>query len=349
MDELEDNSSTTTADAPLTMSEAVKALTATKPADDVDTDQAEADEAQEDHADEDLTAEEEVEDEEGETGTEDQAEEGEQDDETEAEIGQGRFAGDDAKVRIQNPDGTVEFATVAELKAGNLRNADATKKWQEAADLKRTAEAESATTKQLRQQLADQRDYVSKLIESIVPKMPGPDVLADDPQGYLEQRAQAEQWAEHLQYLKEQTQRDNQSRQAETQKEVKARLAKEWTTALEKLPELSDPKRLEAFGKDTVKYGAAYGYTDEDMSTIHHDHRQLLVFKDAIAWRKLQERQKAAKPAPKGPERPPVLKGGKRLNPKATKHRQANAAMERLNETGSLRDGVQALLARQKG
>jgi hypothetical protein len=38
--------------------------------------------------------------------------------------------------------------------------------------------------------------------------------------------------------------------------------AEEWTTALEKIPELADP-RLEALGKDTLKHGAAYGYSPD--------------------------------------------------------------------------------------
>ena len=124
-------------------------------------------------------------------------------------------------------------------------------------------------------------------------------------------------------------------------------MASEWNAALQKLPELADPQRLEAFGKDTLRYGAAYGYTPDEMARIHHDHRQLLVFKDAIAWRKLRDGHRAGGPTSKGNERPPVLKGGNRLNPKAAKARQANAAMERLNQTGSLKDGVQALIAKQ--
>lgn len=342
MDDLEDNSSTTD-DAPLTLSEAVKAITATKPADDVDTDQAEADEAQEGEADEDLPAEEEGEDEEGDGAEEEQAEEGDEDEEAESD--QGRFVSDTGKVRLD--DGRV--VSIADLKKGTLLHADYTRKTQEVADARRAVDAQSTQNKQLQQQLAEQRDYVAKLIQSIVPEMPGPEMLAKDPQGYLEQRAQAEQWAEHLKYLTEQTQRDHKARQAEVEKGTKERLAKEWTSALDKMPELSDPKRLEAFGKDTVKYGGIYGYSPEDMSRIHHDHRQLLVFKDAIAWRKLQEKRKAEKPAPKGNERPPVMKGGTRLNPKAAKERKANAAMERLNKSGSLQDGVAAYLARQKG
>src|SRR6185503_4180418 len=97
-------------------------------------------------------------------------------------------------------------------------------------------------------QLEEQRDYIARLIQSIVPDVPGPDVLAQDPQGYMEQRADAEEWAKHLQYLDEQRQREHEMRQAETQAATRERLQREWTAALEKLPELSDPQRLEAFG-----------------------------------------------------------------------------------------------------
>jgi hypothetical protein len=342
MDDLEQASSTTT-DAPLTLSAAVKAITAPAPATEVDTDHPDADSAQDGIVHEDQAADADVELEGG-AGGEDPAESDE--DEDEPDGARGRYVAHDGRVRL--PDGTE--ATVSDLIAGNLRNADATRKWQEAAELRRSAEAQSATTFELQQQLAEQRDYIARLIQSIVPDMPGPDVLAQDPQGYMEQRADAEEWARHLQYLDEQRQRDHEVRQAETVKATKARLAREWTTALEKLPELSDPQRLEAFGKDTLRYGAAYGYTPDEISRIHHDHRQLLVFKDAIAWRKLQAKRAsgpgAGGPTAKGPERPPVLKGGNRLNPRAAKARQANAAMDRLNQSGSLKDGVAALIAR---
>ena len=328
MDDLEQASSTTN-DAPLTVSEAVKAITAPAPDDEVDTD----------HSDAELPQAEDI-DFDGEPGDLDQAE-GEEDETADTE--RGRFVAHDGRVRL--PDGSE--ASVSELIAGNLKNADATRKWQEAAELRRSAETQSAHTQQLQMQLAEQRDYIAQLIASIIPDMPGPDVLANDPQGYMEQRADAEEWARHLQYLDEITQRDHQARQAHTQRATRERLASEWNAALQKLPELADPQRLEAFGKDTLRYGAAYGYTPDEMSRIHHDHRQLLVFKDAIAWRKLRAGGPAPKSASEGHERPPVLKGGTRLNPKAAKARQANAAMERLNQTGSLKDGVQALIAKQ--
>lgn len=340
--DLESASSIST-DAPLTLSEAVKAITATPPADEVETDQSDADEAQEADADEDQPTDEDGEVPGsapgyiGEPGEGDQAE----DEDRAPESEKGRYVAHDGRVRL--PDGTE--ATVSELINGNLRNADATRKWQEAADLRRQAEAESASLKQHQQQLSEQRDYVASLIQSIIPEMPGPELLEKDSKEYWTQRAAAEQWQNHLAYLNEQKQRDEQARQAETQQQVKERLAREWTAALAKIPELSDPQRLEAFGKDTLKYGAAYGYTPEELSRIHHDHRQLVVFKKAMAWDKLQDR-KASKPDARDKGRPPVMKGGNRLNPKAARARTANAAMERLNQTGSLRDGVAALIAR---
>lgn len=293
--------------------------------------------------DEELQASDEDEGEEadGEPGDEDQAEPTEDEDEPETE--RGRYVAHDGRVRLA--DGTE--ATVSDLIAGNLKNADATRKWQEAADLRRTAEAESAAIRASEQKINEQREYLASLIQSIIPQAPDPSLLQTDPLGYMTQKANHEQWGQHLAYLEQEQQRTQTERQASAEKEVAEKRQKEWATALEKLPELKDPQRLEAFGKDTLKYGAEYGYTPQELANIHHDHRNLVVMKKAIAWDKLQASKATVQKKVEG--RPPVQRGGKRLNPSEQRARTANDATNRLKQSGRLDDAVAAYLATTKG
>lgn len=257
---------------------------------------------------------------------------------------QGRFVADNAKVRL--PDGTV--TTVHELKRGNLREADYTRKTQEAAARQTETAAQLERIAASEKQLEQQRQYVTSLVKSIIPSAPDPS-MADpnspnyDPAGYISAKAQHESWTQHLSYLDSEEQRAAQERQAKSETETQAKVQKEWATALEKLPELKDAKRLEAFGKKTLKYGPEYGYSPQELANIHHDHRQLLVLKDAIAWRELQASKATVQKKVEG--RPPITKGGNRLSAGGQQARKATDAVSRLKQTGSVEDAAAAYLA----
>jgi hypothetical protein len=315
----------------------------------VQEDQSEAEETDEgDTTDDELQAsdEEAGDEDEGETEAEDQAEEGDEEDEPESD--QGRFVADNAKVRLA--DGTV--TTIAELKAGSLRNGDYTRKTQELAEQRRTVESQSERIKASEQQVNEQAQYVRELLTSIIPQAPDASLTDPrspnfDPVRYQNERAQYEQWTQHLQFLDQQKQQTEQARQAEAEKGMQERLAREWELAQNAIPELKSPEKLKAFGQEVLKFGATYGYSEEELATAHYDHRQLLVLKKAIAWDKLQQSKSTV--AKKVEGRPPVQKGGKRLNPQAQRARAANDAISRLKSSGSVEDAAAAYLASRKG
>lgn len=275
----------------------------------------------------------------GETGDEDQAEDG--DDEPESE--QGRFVADNAKVRLS--DGTV--TTISELKKGSLLNADYTRKTQELAEQRRSTETQSTEAQASKKQAEDQRQFMTTLLQSIVPQAPDPSLLDTDPMAYMRQKTSHEQWAAHLDKLTQDQQRAAQERQAEVQRKEREKADTEWDALIAKVPEFKDEKRLKAFASKMKDHAAAYGIAPEELRAVALDHRQALILKDAIAWRELQ----AKKPdvAKKVEGRPPVTRGGKRLNHSERTARTASDAMNRLKETGSERDAVAAYLASQKG
>lgn len=341
-----------TDDASLSISEAVAAYTQTT--DEADNGQSEEETSEEGEPLETETegnaeGEDEQTDEEGQPEGEEAGEEEEAEGDDTEEVGGGRFAGDDAKVRL--PDGTV--LTVAQLKSGNLMDRDYRQKTMALSEERKAFEAEATAVTQTKTQLAEQQDYMSRLLQSMMPQPPQrPTVSASaDPVAWLQFQEQQEAYnnfAQHLQYIQQQQESSKSELTAKQQEELQNRIKSEFGTLLEKAPELKDQQKLAAFEAEMIATGAAYGFTRDDIAAqVPRDHRMALVLRDAMAWRKLQASK--ANVQDKTPnKRPPVQKGGKRQTPGNIQQHEAKAAMDRLGKTGSLRDGVAAYLATQK-
>jgi hypothetical protein len=344
---MEDIDTQETGGESLSIEQAAAAFVKASTPDEADTSQSEVeDEDEAATTDDELQASDEDESEEtdGEDDPEGQAE-SEDEDAEEPETEKGRYVAHNGRVKL--PDGSE--STIADLIAGNMKERDYRQKTMELAPLKKEVEAQSAALKASEQQLEQQREYVVSLVKSILPPQPDPS-KADprspnyDPAGYQAEQVAFQQWAQHLQHLEAEQQRANEARQAETAKQTEERLKTEWNTALEKLPELKDPKKLESFGKDTMKYGVeAYDYTPQELANIHHDHRQLLVLKDAIAWRKLQASKATVQKKVEG--RPPITKGGNRLTTGGKNARKATDAITKARASGDIADVTAAFIA----
>jgi hypothetical protein len=280
----------------------------------------------------------------GETASEDDAAESDDD---EPESDQGRFVADNAKVRL--PDGTV--TTVHELKRGNLREADYTRKRQEDAALSAETAAEREALEASKKQIDEERAYFKRLVQSIIPDEPDPALYATDPYAHGQQKLAREEWLKHLTYLDQQDQQTAKERAAKFEADQRERGQREWDALLGALPELkavaSDEKelekRLDKFTGDLKRYGKTYGFTPQEIASVALDHRQAVVLSKAIKWDKLQASK--AQVAKKVEGRPPVQKGGKRLNPGDHRARQATDAMNRLKQSGSVEDATAAYLA----
>lgn len=249
----------------------------------------------------------------------------------------------EAKVKL--PDG--EEMTVADLIKGNLRDRDYRQKTMATAELERSYKAKSSEVQQFEQQLAADREFMIQLTQSLMPQKPDYSMVSVDPIGYAEQKAHYEARKEHLDYLigtQQQLSQRKQQEQAETVKEIRAR---EWQATLEHMPELKDSTRLNSFVGEIQKVASEYGYSPQEIQNVGLDHRQVRVLADAIKWRNLQA-SKSKVPA-KVEGRPPVQRGGTRQSPDMQKARDVKVAMDRLKSSGSIRDGVAALLAREKG
>lgn len=256
---------------------------------------------------------------------------------------QGRFVASNGKVKL--PDGTV--STVADLIQGNLRDRDYRQKTMELAETRKGSEAQSAALKAKETQFTEQSDFMVRLLTSILPKAPDPALMDTDPVGYMKATEAHKQWTAHLNSIQRAQQQAKQASQAESAKAESERADAEWGKLLEKVPALSDQKRMTALAADFKTHGAEYGFAPQEIQRIGLDHRQALVLRDAISWRKLQASKGAVDKKVEG--RPPVSRGSKRLSPSESRARATGEAMGRLKKSGSVEDAAAAYLASRKG
>lgn len=304
-------------------------------------------------ADDELQASDEDEGEsEGEDDSDGQAEEV---DDQEPESDQGRFVASNGKVKL--PDGTV--STVADLIAGNMKERDYRQKTMELAPQRRALEEQSSALKASEQQVNEQREYLSSLLESLTPQPPEPiDPSKLDPNSshydpvaymtYMHAKENYDRFVAHTQYIQQQMGLTRQQAEEASHRQRVDKASEENGALLEKLPILRDPAKLKAFADDIISAGKSAGYSQEELrEAVPYDHRMALVLQKAAKWDRLQ----ASKPkvSQKVQGRPPVQRSGKQLSHDAKRSQRANDAMSRLRQTGSLEDATAAYLASRKG
>jgi hypothetical protein len=256
----------------------------------------------------------------------------------EPEIKGGRFAPDTAKVTLD--DGSV--ITVADLKRNNLFQRDYTKKTTELKAEREAFDAERQEVSQFAQSLAEFRDYVAWYAEQNMPKPPEQfkGDPANDPMGYMQWQHQMQQWQQHqqaYQVFQQNKEQEGQKKAGESHAQMQARLQTERDNLFNAWPVLKDPEK----GKqawDGLVNGATqyYGIQPDEVNGLV-DHRQALILRDALAYRKLKD----AAPTVKADVRKPALQDGRRASSKAPTQQRVQS--ERFNQTRSIDDAVAVL------
>ncbi|UXN74496.1 hypothetical protein N8D56_04980 [Devosia sp. A8/3-2] len=185
------------------------------------------------------------------------------------------------------------------------------------------------------------------MLEKYMPKPPDDALYSTDIVKAMEQEREYKARKEELDYLKAQREWDQQQVTKQSGEEARERSNAEWAKLVEALPALKDETRGKALVTGMLAYGQKHGYSEQEVrSALAFDHRRGVILHKAMAYDRLQE--KKAKIPAKVEGRPPVVRSGKRLNAKGSANREARVALNRLNETGSVKDGVRAYLALQK-
>lgn len=253
----------------------------------------------------------------------------------------GRFASDDAKVRLK--DGSV--ISVQDLKRGYLSQQSFTRGTQENAKERETLASQKSEVEQHARTLQAQRDFLLQVAQQFIPQAPDRSLLDSNSPNYdpirfaalkadYDDRIGALSQLQHLTRAEQDRMSQEQQRQ---QKELRSREAK---NLLEAMPELAKPDVYKKFWSEAVDTMSEYGFSQEELDQAI-DHRFYKIYRDLAAYRRARKQVPAVQ---QSVQSKPVLAGKKRMDPKAKISREKQARQEQLRKTGSFDAGVSALM-----
>ena len=234
-------------------------------------------------------------------------------------------------------DGEEVDVTLEDLKRSYSGQGKIQKGMQEAAEMRKQAQAQAQQVAQAAQ--AIQAMYQKVQQEGFVkpPEEPSRELFDSDPIGYMEAKMQYDEGMKAFNEQQAQLRQQQAYVQQMQAQEQQARLTQEMEKLTEKIPEFKDPERAGKFKEDLVKTANEfYGYAPEDLQGVT-DHRALMVLADAMRWRKSQaNKSKAEQKASKA--RPVIKPQAKRTAD--PKRKQVQQSKSKLKKTGSVDDAL---------
>jgi hypothetical protein len=226
-----------------------------------------------------------------------------------------------------------------ELINGYQRSKDYTQKSQALAEQRKAMDAERQHLEQVKQERQAYAQKLQALDSFLSQQNRGEDleVLKEtDPIGYAVKVAEQSQREKQLAVVRAEQQRIAQQQQAEQQQNLQNHLKAESEKLASVIPELSTPKG-DAIRKEIREYAKSVGWSDQELSSVY-DHRAVLTLYKAMKFEQLQkgkpETLKKVQQAPK------MLKPG--TSTPSTKSSQEKQVMQKLRQTGKVRDAAAA-------
>lgn len=244
----------------------------------------------------------------------------------------------DDELFVVTIDGEEQEVTLDELQAGYRRHADYTRKTQQLAEERNQFQQETQQSQQEREQYKHLVSALGDKLKSMTGDEPDwQKIAAEDPAGYVQQKAAWDHRQSQIQAADQESDRLRQEDIGHQQQNYQQYMAQQRTALLNARPELSEPDKAQAFFGNINNYARQeYGFTDQELSTVL-DHRFLLMAEKA---RQFDELQATGKPvAKKVKRRAPLKPGVRKRDPSAASTANRNA-QKRLERTGSTRDAA---------
>lgn len=262
-------------------------------------------------------------------------------------------------------DGIEEEVTLAELRAGNQRDADYRKKTTELAELKKATEAEyqqksAVLTEKLAQAdrlLANAENEIAQEYNSI----DWNELEQNDPDEWTRKRLKFQERYNAVQNKKQALAQEfnniRQEQQVKQQEAIKARIAEEYNTMLSVIPEWENTETRNKENAEISDYLVSIGFKPEEIAYKEDgngnivnpgitDHRFMLLARDAAKYRNKAQNVDASKkkvvPLPK------FVKPGAKQSKNEKRLQVKKTATDRFMKTGSRDDLVAAMLERSK-
>ena len=249
------------------------------------------------------------------------------------EIKGGQFAPDTAKVTLA--DGSV--ISVAELKRNNLFQRDYSQKTEALKQERNAFEQDRQSVQAQAHEVTQQRDFVLSIINEFLPPQPTKELLESDLVGYVQSK---DAW-DRINQLYALKQQDEQRKVHEDGSNYQQFVHREVGQLYQKLPDLRDPAKMATFKEEVLDVGADYGFGEDELNGVA-DHRVFLALKDLVRLKKALK--KAPQVKQQVEQKPKLISGGKRMDPKARTSREALGRSEQLRKSGSFDAGVASLM-----
>lgn len=226
-----------------------------------------------------------------------------------------------------------------ELINGYQRSKDYTQKSQALAEQRKAIDAERGHLEQVKQERMAYAQKLQALDSFLSQQNRGEDleVLKEtDPIGYAVKVAEQSQREKQLSVVRAEQSRIAQQQQVEQQQNLQNHLKYESEKLASVIPELATPKG-DAIRKEIREYAKSVGWSDQELSSVY-DHRAVLTLYKAMKFEQLQK----GKPdtLKKVQQAPKMLKPG--TSTPNTKSSQDKQVMQRLRQTGKVRDAAAA-------
>lgn len=231
-------------------------------------------------------------------------------------------------------DGKEVEVSLDELKNGYQRQSDYTKKTMEAAEQRKTADAERQQAQQERQEYHSKLERMAAQLEGALEQQSQIDwnaLIESDPVEYLKQQQLFQQRQALYQQNMQERQKLIQQHQTEQAQAHQSYLVKQQEDLLAKLPDWKDDAKAAAEKTAISKFLQEQGFEAEDISSIA-DHRHVLVARKAMLYDQLMAKAStAAKKVQEAPQR--VVKPGVTANGNADGR---TAAAKRHEKSGTV-------------
>lgn len=245
-------------------------------------------------------------------------------------------------------DGEEKNVSADELVKSYQLEQAAQKRMQEAAEVRKTSEAEA-------QALAQQREQYAQALQSLQTQLNAAEdkpqeywdnLYSEDPMEYMRQREAYRDRKEAAEKINAEQSRVQQEQQQELMQQHQSNLAQQQERLLEALPEWKDPDVAMKEKQEIVTYAQReLGFTEQEVSNIA-DARGVLAIRKAYLYDQLMAQKPAAQKKVK--KAPKVTKAGKPTTKAQAKATRGKQALERLNKTGSKDAAVDFLLEKMR-
>lgn len=238
-------------------------------------------------------------------------------------------------------NGEIKEVTYDELKRDYSGQAYIQQRMQDVAKLEKDLKSAQSELSTKTQQILE---FANKMQEApfVAPTPPSEELFETDPMGFMKAKMVYDKEVSDYNTKVSKLQELHTERQKEQEVQLQEYTESQTKILMEKLPELASPEKGDAYKAKLLKAGEYYGFKAEELSMVR-DHRYVLTLNDAMKYRALVNKRKAAN-TKAGKTTTPTVKAGVKKRPGSVKAKQNEQALQRLKKSGKAEDAIALIL-----